>query len=234
MSTWRSMRWKRKGSRGRLAEPNLVALSGETAKLPRRWRIPIRSQPQCRADPGDLQAIRRQPRVHPDGAQRQPDQPEDHTGGEPARPQPQRRDRGWHCRPGADGARATTTIELKDGQSFVLAGSLAERACRPRSQQLPVAGQRASVGTLFSSKSFQKNETDLVIIVTPHLVNPTRQVTWCVRRAKTRCRRTISTSLSRTRTRCWRTEVRGGAAQVERDRSGNARPAKRELHAELQ
>lgn len=69
--------------------------------------------------------------------------------------------------------RANTTIELRDGQSFVLAGLLQNEATTTQ-QQLPWIGDVPVLGALFSSKSYQKNETDLVIIVTPRLVRPAR------------------------------------------------------------
>jgi pilus assembly protein CpaC len=69
--------------------------------------------------------------------------------------------------------RANTTIELRDGQSFVLAGLLQNESTTAQ-QQLPWIGDVPVLGTLFSSKSYQKSETDLVIIVTPRLVRPTR------------------------------------------------------------
>jgi len=69
--------------------------------------------------------------------------------------------------------RASSTIELKDGQSFVLAGLL-QNELSTAQQQLPWIGDVPVLGALFSSKDYQKNETDLVIIVTPRLVHPTR------------------------------------------------------------
>jgi pilus assembly protein CpaC len=66
---------------------------------------------------------------------------------------------------------ATTTVELRDGQSFAIAGLLQADNLRDRSQ-LPWLGSVPVLGTLFSSSGFQKHETDLVIIVTPHLVQP--------------------------------------------------------------
>jgi pilus assembly protein CpaC len=73
--------------------------------------------------------------------------------------------------PGFAVRRAQTTIELRDGQSFAIAGMLQNQNRRDVSQ-LPWIGSVPVLGTLFSSKSFQQNETDLVIIVTPHLVAP--------------------------------------------------------------
>jgi pilus assembly protein CpaC len=69
--------------------------------------------------------------------------------------------------------RANTTVELRDGQSFVLAGLLNNEGTTIQ-QQLPWLGDVPVLGALFSSKSYQKNETDLVIIVTPHIVRPSR------------------------------------------------------------
>src|SRR5262249_57107698 len=67
--------------------------------------------------------------------------------------------------------RASSTIELKDGQSFVLAGLLLNELSTAQ-QQLPWIGDVPVLGALFSSKSYQKSANDLIIIVTPRLVNP--------------------------------------------------------------
>jgi len=69
--------------------------------------------------------------------------------------------------------RASTTIELRDGQSFVI-GGLLQSDNKNAIEQLPWLGSIPVLGTLFSSKSYQKNETDLAIIVTPRLVRPAR------------------------------------------------------------
>jgi pilus assembly protein CpaC len=69
--------------------------------------------------------------------------------------------------------RAATTIELRDGQSFALAGLLQNKT-RNQVEQVPWLGSVPVLGTLLSSKSYQKEETDLVIIVTPRLVHPAR------------------------------------------------------------
>jgi pilus assembly protein CpaC len=66
---------------------------------------------------------------------------------------------------------AVTTVELRDGQSFAIAGLLQANDLRSRSQ-IPWLGSVPVLGPLFSSVSYQKHETDLVIIVTPHLVQP--------------------------------------------------------------
>ena len=69
--------------------------------------------------------------------------------------------------------RASTTVELRDGQSFVI-GGLLQTDNKNQIEQLPWLGSVPVLGALFSSKSFQKNETDLAIIVTPHIVRPAR------------------------------------------------------------
>jgi pilus assembly protein CpaC len=66
---------------------------------------------------------------------------------------------------------ARTTVELRDGQSFAIAGLLQNRNQQAVSQ-LPWIGSVPVLGSLFRSSSYQQNETDLVIIVTPRLVAP--------------------------------------------------------------
>jgi pilus assembly protein CpaC len=69
--------------------------------------------------------------------------------------------------------RANTTVELRDGQSFVI-GGLLQNTTQASQEQLPWLGDVPILGALFSSRSYQKNETDLAIIVTPRLVRPAR------------------------------------------------------------
>lgn len=67
--------------------------------------------------------------------------------------------------------RAKTTVELRNGQSFAIAGLFQSTNIRNR-QQLPWIGKVPVLGALFSSAAFEKKESDLVIIVTPRLVRP--------------------------------------------------------------
>lgn len=67
--------------------------------------------------------------------------------------------------------KASTVVELRDGQSFAIAGLLQSHN-RKLQSQLPWLGQLPVLGALFRSSSYIKNETDLVIIVTPRLVRP--------------------------------------------------------------
>ncbi len=66
---------------------------------------------------------------------------------------------------------ARTTVELRDGQSFGIAGLL-QTTNSNAVAQLPYLGQIPVLGALFRSADYQKQETELVIIVTPHLVRP--------------------------------------------------------------
>ncbi len=65
------------------------------------------------------------------------------------------------------------TVELRDGQSFSVAGLLQNQA-NLNQDQLPWIGDVPILGSLFKSSSYEKNETELVVIVTPRLVQPTR------------------------------------------------------------
>ncbi len=67
--------------------------------------------------------------------------------------------------------RAKTSVELRDGQTFALAGLLDNQESKSLSK-VPVLGDIPILGALFKSKSFQKNETELMFIVTAHLVKP--------------------------------------------------------------
>jgi pilus assembly protein CpaC len=69
--------------------------------------------------------------------------------------------------------KAHTAVELRDGQSFAIAGLLQAQDSQTINQ-LPWIGNVPVLGALFRSTDFQKSQTDLVIIVSPHLVKPVR------------------------------------------------------------
>ncbi|HEV2860797.1 MAG TPA: pilus assembly protein N-terminal domain-containing protein [Pyrinomonadaceae bacterium] len=69
--------------------------------------------------------------------------------------------------------RAKTGVELRDGQSFALAGLIDNQETRSLSK-MPIVGDIPILGTLFNSKSFQKSETELMFIVTANMVRPVR------------------------------------------------------------
>ncbi|MBI5162560.1 MAG: type II and III secretion system protein family protein [Magnetospirillum sp.] len=73
--------------------------------------------------------------------------------------------------PGLSTRRATTTVELKDGQSFAVAGLL-QSDFTDTVRQVPGIGEIPVLGALFRSSAFLRKETELVIIVTPRLVKP--------------------------------------------------------------
>ena len=66
-----------------------------------------------------------------------------------------------------------TTVEMRDGESFAIAGLLQDDF-RDLNGQVPWLGDIPVLGTLFRSVEYQQAQSELVIIVTPHLVTPTR------------------------------------------------------------
>jgi pilus assembly protein CpaC len=68
--------------------------------------------------------------------------------------------------------RADTTVELASGQSFAIGGLLQSNTTDIISQ-IPGMGSIPILGKLFSSTNYQNNKTELVIMVTPYLVEPT-------------------------------------------------------------
>jgi len=67
--------------------------------------------------------------------------------------------------------RVSTVVEMSDGQSFAIAGLLKDNI-REVVTKFPLLGDIPILGALFRSTSFQKSETELVVIVTAHLVKP--------------------------------------------------------------
>ncbi len=67
----------------------------------------------------------------------------------------------------------STTVEMRDGESFAIAGLLQDDFT-DLSGQVPWLGDIPVLGSLFRSAEYRRNQSELVIIVTPHLVTPTR------------------------------------------------------------
>lgn len=161
-----------KGLARRLAEPNLTALSGETASFLAGGEVPI----PVAQDDGKISVefkefgVRLQflPVVLDDGLINLTLEPEvsDADFGRAIRVNDQ-------LVPTFTTRRAKTTVELRDGQSFAIAGLL-QTINNKNTSQIPWISQLPVIGTLFRSQSFQKQETDLVIIITPHLVRPAK------------------------------------------------------------
>jgi pilus assembly protein CpaC len=73
--------------------------------------------------------------------------------------------------PGLQTRRASTTLELRDGESFAIAGLL-QQDFQTTINQVPLLGSIPILGALFRSTEFKKGETELLIVVTPRLVAP--------------------------------------------------------------
>jgi len=154
-----------------LAEPNLTALSGETASFLAGGEFPI---PVSQGVGGAITIEYKQygvglaftPIVLADGRISMRVRPEvSELSNEGSL-----RLNGFEV-PALTTRRAETTVELGSGQSFMLGGLL--RASSSNSvEKAPFLGDLPILGTLFRSRGFRKAETELVIVVTPYLVRP--------------------------------------------------------------
>jgi len=163
---------EKKGLTKILAEPNLIALSGDTASFLAGGEFPIEVA-QSGAGVGDNAAITIEfkefgvalaftPTVLDDGLINLVVEPEvSALDFSVAR----------NGVPGLTTRRASTTVELRDGQSFAIAGLLQD-TFTDTIDQIPLLGDLPILGALFRSSQFQKEETELVIIVEVHLVKP--------------------------------------------------------------
>ncbi|HXM84359.1 MAG TPA: type II and III secretion system protein family protein, partial [Stellaceae bacterium] len=73
--------------------------------------------------------------------------------------------------PGLSTRRAETTVELASGQTFAI-GGLMQNNVTQQLNKYPWLGDLPILGALFRSQAFQRNESDLVILVTPYIVRP--------------------------------------------------------------
>ena len=153
----------------RLAQPNLVALSGQTASFHAGGEVPIQSVTNSGG------AIATSTDYRPYGVRLTftPTVLDDGLINLQIEPEVSEIDPSVNVNgnPGFTSRAAKTTVQLRNGQSFALAGLLQATNSR-EIDQLPWLGNVPVLGALFRSTSFQKNEFDLVIIVTPHLVQP--------------------------------------------------------------
>ena len=69
--------------------------------------------------------------------------------------------------------RADTTVEVASGQTFAIAGLFQQRYATDL-EKFPVLGDVPILGALFQSQRYQREETELVILITPYLVEPVR------------------------------------------------------------
>ena len=160
-----------KGLLQRLAEPNLIALSGETASFLAGGQYPV-PQPSAVGVPASFTyeqygvQLKFRPTVLSNGIINVSINPTvselDFSNAVTI---------SGTTIPALTERSATTTVELRDGQSFAIAGLLQADNQRNISQ-IPWVGSVPVLGALFRSSSYQKDQTDLVIIVTPSLVQP--------------------------------------------------------------
>jgi pilus assembly protein CpaC len=161
-----------KGLARRLAEPNLIALSGEKASFLAGGEVPI----PVASDENRVTVQYKEygvrlnftPTVLDNGLINLKLEPEVSQVDESVRI-----NTGLISIPSFITRRASTMIEVRDGQSFAMAGLLQSTHTKNQ-DQIPWLGQVPILGALFRSSSFQEQETDLVIIVTPHLVRPSK------------------------------------------------------------
>ena len=151
-----------------LAEPNLTALSGEEAQFLAGGEFPIQVPQSQGVTTTEYKpygvALKFTPFVLSQNRIRIQVQPEvsqiDTSSGS-----------GSSAAPSITTRRASTTIELAPGESFMIAGLMSDNITS-QIDQLPGAGDIPVLGALFRSTAFKRNETELVISVTPYLVDP--------------------------------------------------------------
>jgi pilus assembly protein CpaC len=159
-----------KGAARLLAEPNLVTLSGETASFLAGGQIPIpevgaTGTPSFGFQPYGV-GLSFTPTVLRDGVINlvvKPEVSEIDTAHSVTV--------AGTTVPALTTRKASTVLELRDGQSFML-GGLLQSDNNNNIDQLPWLGDMPVLGALFRSTDYQKQETDLVILVTPHIVRP--------------------------------------------------------------
>jgi pilus assembly protein CpaC len=161
-----------------LAEPNLTALSGETASFLAGGEFPVPiagnaygGQTTITVEykafgvslalvPTVLSPTQLNLRVRPEVSQLSPNGAVSLPVGT-----------GTVTIPALTVRRAETTIELGSGQSFAIAGLL-QKTSVDNTNALPYIGEVPVLGALFKSNAFQRGESELVIIVTPYIVQP--------------------------------------------------------------
>ena len=161
-----------KGLAKTLAEPNLIALSGDTASFLAGGEFPIEIAQSGAAATGDA-AITVEFKEFGISLAFTPTVLDDGLINLVVRPEVSALDFSVAVRgtPGLTTRRATTTIELRDGQAFAIAGLLQEDFT-DSVRQVPLLGDVPILGALFRSSEYQRRETELVIIVEPRLVQP--------------------------------------------------------------
>ncbi|MCW0000976.1 type II and III secretion system protein family protein [Pararhizobium sp. YC-54] len=160
---------EQKGLVRRLAQPNLIAMSGETASFHAGGEVPILTTTNNGA------TVATETDYRPFGVRLTftPVVLDDGLINLKIEPEVSELDTSINVNgnPGFISRAAKTTVALRDGQSFAMAGLLQSINSKDI-QQLPGLGKLPVIGALFRSTSFAKKESDLVIVVTPHIVRP--------------------------------------------------------------
>lgn len=168
---------EKKGYAKTLAEPTLVALSGEKASFLAGGEYPVPVAQSSNS--GSLGAVTVEFKPFGVSLGFTPTVLGDHTINLKVEPEVSSIDPSASLVlngisiPGLQTRRASTTLELRDGESFAIAGLL-QQDFKSTVNQIPLLGNIPIIGALFRSTEFQKGETELLIVVTPHLVQPIR------------------------------------------------------------
>ncbi|TIS57071.1 MAG: type II and III secretion system protein family protein [Mesorhizobium sp.] len=149
-----------------LAEPNLTALSGEPANFNAGGEVPVRrlvddevviEYKQFGVNLQFTPIVLNDDKIHIKLAPEVSDLTGFTSAGDPI----------------FTNRKLATVVELRDGQSFAVGGLLSSKNSKTQ-EQVPWLGQVPIVGALFRNSSNQKEETELVVIVTPHIVRPVK------------------------------------------------------------
>ena len=169
-----------------LAEPNLTAISGETANFLAGGEFPdprglhLRSHDPQLPKPDPVQEVRRRPELHAGGAVRRAHQPEgaDRSIGavdrQRADADPGDQETTTLTIPSIKTRRAETTVEIPSGGSLAMAGMIQEQTKQqlngmPGLMNLPV------LGALFKSRDYVNRQSELMVLVTPYIVRAVAQ-----------------------------------------------------------
>jgi pilus assembly protein CpaC len=164
---------KRNGSLTILAEPNLTAVTGQTASFLAGGEIPVP------VTQGRGEGITIQYKQFGVSLEFTPTIVKHNRIGLHVRPEVSALSRAGAVRiagtdiPSLTVRRADTTVEVASGQTFAIAG-LFQRQMSHDLDKFPGLGEVPVLGALFTSDRFRREETELVILITPYLVKPTR------------------------------------------------------------
>ena len=155
-----------------LAEPNLTALSGQQASFLAGGEVPIPVNAEDNKVTVDYKKFGVEMTFTPRVVDRDLINLELQTAVSEIDPAASY-DLGLIRIPGFSKRETITTVQMRDGESFAIAGLLSE-GYQDTVAQVPFIGDLPVLGALFRSSGFQKDQTELVVIITAHLVSPAR------------------------------------------------------------